>query len=158
MSGMQHSEQTGDQGSEQPHSQVDDSNTHHAHEHPSHGVPPSFANPLGEAPMEDGEPSPTDGAQVDALEVAGSSKAVADSKVEVVFVAHMQPEDQMVDPAAGLPALLEGSEGELVTPTTKVTVLNADKWNEDYKVRVETLQQEIEELNIRLDQITAHKP
>jgi uncharacterized protein YceH (UPF0502 family) len=53
--------------------------------------------------------------------------------------------------------LIEGSKPELVTPTTKVTVLSADKWNEDYKVRVETLQQEIVELNIRLDQITAHK-
>jgi len=52
---------------------------------------------------------------------------------------------------------MEASDGEPVTPTTKVTVLSADKWNEDYKVRVETLQQEIEELNIRLDQITAHK-
>lgn len=158
MSGTQHSEQANDKDSEQTHGAMDDAHAHHAHEgHPSHGVPPSFANPLGEAPHEEGEPSATDGAQVEALEVAGSSRPTAVSNGEVAFVAPVEQEAQGVELEEALPALIEGSNPELVTPTTKVTVLSADKWNEDYKVRVETLQQEIVELNIRLDQITAHK-
>jgi hypothetical protein len=103
--------------------------------------------------MDDSEPSATEGAQVKALEVAG----VAGPQVLAKAETGGEHEGQVLDPASGLPALMEASDGEPVTPTTKVTVLSADKWNEDYKVRVETLQQEIEELNIRLDLITAHK-
>ena len=154
MSGTQHSEHSSDKGSDPSHTEGHEDSAHHAHEgHPSHGVPPSFANPLGEAPMDDSEPSATDGALVEALEVAGVAGPQVLEKAETGG----EHEGQVLDSASGLPALMEASDGEPVTPTTKVTVLSADKWNEDYKVRVETLQQEIEELNIRLDQITAHK-
>lgn len=154
MSGTEHTEHSADKGTQ--HGAVEGTSAH-PHEGHSHGVPPSFANPLGEAPSEESGPLPTDGAAVEALEVPGAQKHVSSESSATQEVEHQEIVAIGAEPQTDLPALVEEASGEDVTPTTKVTVLSADKWNEDYKVRVETLQQEIEELNIRLDQITAHK-
>lgn len=165
MSGTQHSEHSQSQEANPGH----EHHEHHEHHegdvatdqhhegHPSHGVPPSFANPLGEAPMEDLETSPIEGATVDALEVAGALASKSTPSLVSQDEGHIE---QDLSLEASQSAFIQGTESlpdELVTPTTQVTVLSVDKWMEDYKVRVETLQQEIEALNIRLDQITAHK-
>ena len=115
------------------------------HHHDGHAVAPSFVNPMGvPADMEPVQAS--EGAHLHALE------KTLDDITEVVD----QIRTDLLDGDEHAIELMKRSpESRLavdaLNATPKVTVFSADKWDEEYKVRIDALRQSVDELNARLD-------
>ncbi len=122
----------------------------HEHKDDGHAVPPSFANPLGEPAHIDAVQA-RDGAHVHALE-----KTLVDIEVAVE-----QIRTDLLDGDEGAIVLMHSpsvsSENESDALEPKVALFNADKWSEEYKVRIDALRHSVDELNARLDAFKRQK-
>ncbi len=117
----------------------------HNHQDDGHPVAPSFANPLGEPAHSDAVLA-SDGAQRQEL-----VKTLDDIEVVVDQIrTEILDGDERALELMQQPEVLESMDDAQV-PVAKVALFNADKWNEEYKVRMDALRQSVDELNAKLD-------
>ena len=115
------------------------------HHDDGHALPPSFVNPMG-VPADLMPCVGAKGAHVEGIE------KTLDDITEVVD----QIRTDLLDGDEHAIELMQRSPGSRLAvdaqnATPKVTVFSADKWDEEYKVRIDALRQSVDELNARLD-------
>ena len=121
------------------------------HHDDGHPVPPSFANPLGE-PAHTVSVAPSDGATLHELEKTLDDIEVA---VDLIRTEILDGDERAIE----LMQAPEQASTEDAPPQAqaKVALFNVDKWNEEYKVRMDALRQSVDELNAKLDAFKRHK-
>jgi hypothetical protein len=122
----------------------------HDHQNDGHAVPPSFANPLGE-PARIPPVEASDGAHLDAL-----AKTLVDIEEAVDQIrTDLLDGDERAVVLMDQPSASADTQSAALVP--KVALFNADKWSEEYKVRIDALRQSVDELNARLDAFKRQK-
>ncbi len=122
----------------------------HDHQADGHAVPPSFANPLGEAAHIEAV-APSNGAQLHALEKTLDDIEVAVDQIRTDLLDGDERAIVLMHPPSA------SAENDEVALAPKVALFNADKWSEEYKVRIDALRQSVDELNARLDAFKRQK-
>jgi len=113
--------------------------------HDGHALPPSFVNPMGE-PADMSPVASTKGAQLHGIE-----KTLDDitEVVDRIRTGILDGDERAIELMEKSPESHLSIGVESAAP--KVTVFSADKWDEEYKVRIDALRQSVDELNARLD-------
>jgi hypothetical protein len=123
----------------------------HDHHEDGHPVPPSFANPLGE-PAHSESVMPSDGANLHELEKTLDDIEVAVDQIRTeILDGDERALELMQAPATA------STEDAPLQAQAKVALFNVDKWNEEYKVRMDALRQSVDELNAKLDAFKRRK-
>ena len=111
-----------------------------------HAVPPSFANPLGEPAAGDAAVMASDGAKMHELEQTLDEIEVAVDHIRTEILVH---DDRALELNSS--SVVGPSQDAPPQPQAKVALFNVDKWNEEYKVRIDALRHSVDELNAKLD-------
>ena len=115
------------------------------HHHDGHAVAPSFVNPMG-VPADMQPVQANKGANLHALEktLDDITEAVDQIRTDI-----LDGDGQAIDLMKKSPESGLAIDGARLAP--QVTVFSADKWEEEYKVRIDALRQSVDELNAKLD-------
>jgi chaperonin cofactor prefoldin len=117
----------------------------HNHQDDGHPVPPSFANPLGE-PAHGVSAAASEGAKLHELEQTLDDIEVAVDQIRTEILDGDEHAIELMH------SPMDESSGEHPPQEmAKVALFNVDKWNEEYKVRIDALRQSVDELNAKLD-------